>query len=90
MPGAATCSQMPSDNWTAKSQDEGRVRAVALHGAAYAGVSRSREKAPINPVFGRCLERENAGQWPVPYARDPPASVSIVAGAGFEPATFGL
>ena len=45
-----------------------------------ATVSRSREKAPINPIFGISVQRETAGQAPVPYAREAPASVSMVAG----------
>lgn len=51
------------------------MRAAALHGAAYAGMRRSREKAPINPVFGCCLNCGDAGQPPVPYARDGRAGV---------------
>jgi hypothetical protein len=40
----------------------------------------SREKAPINPDLPPRPERETAGQAPVPYARDAPTSVSMVAG----------
>jgi hypothetical protein len=53
-------------------------------------VSRSRETAPINPIFGNPAERETAGQPPVPSARGATTSVSMVAGEGFEPSTFGL
>jgi hypothetical protein len=35
-------------------------------------------------------EHETAGQATVPQARDAPTNDSMVAGAGFEPATFGL
>jgi hypothetical protein len=60
---------------------------MVLHRAR---LGRSREKAPINPIFSILAKRETAGQAPVPYARDAPTSVSMVAGEGFEPSTFGL
>ena len=46
-------------------------------------VSRSREKAPRNADPSPMAERETAGRAPVPYARDAPTSVSMVAGADF-------
>ena len=50
----------------------------------------AREKTPEKLDLRVEAERENAGQAPVPYALGAPTSVSMVAGAGFEPATFGL
>lgn len=53
-------------------------------------VSRSREKAPRNPTLAHSVEREDAGQAPVHYARDAPTSGSMVAGADFERLTTQL
>jgi len=57
-----------------------RVRGDRLHGAGMQKLNRSREEAPINPDLRCRLERETAGQAPVPYTRDTPTSVSMVAG----------
>ena len=60
-----------------------RTRTCGAHPCTWlhrATVSRSREKAPINPDFRPRAERETAGQAPMPYAPDARISVSVVAG----------
>ena len=64
--------------------------AHTLHRHAYAALSRPREIHPRNPHLRRRPERETAGQAPAPLHEVRAQPAVLVAGAGFEPATFGL
>jgi hypothetical protein len=90
MPYAAPGLASRIDDSTAKPLLTGRVRGVCLNGVAQGTGEQVPRKVPINPDLRPRSERETAGQAPVPYAREAPTSVSMVAGGGFEPPTFGL
>src|ERR1700733_14776873 len=73
--GHALCSPMhhhSTGDSTSKGQRTCRTGCTTLHRAAYGTAEYVPKKTTINPIFAISAERENAGQAPVPYARDTP------------------
>ena len=89
---AAVCTGDVVVGSIANPHPTGTVRGTDLHCAAWAEREKVPRKSPEKWPLDRLdsAERETAGQALMPYARGTPTSVSMVAGGGFEPPTFGL